>query len=127
MKIFMDCLPCFVRQTLDASRSVTQDVRLRESMVRKVLSRLAETPFSRTPPEMGREIHRIIRELSGSEDPYREVKIRSNLDYIHRFHRQHILRLVRCIHLNISVESEHRQCCSVHNQYHTHMSDLQYT
>jgi len=39
-----------------------------------VLDALKQLDLSSTPPEMGDKIHRLVREVTGSEDPYRAVK-----------------------------------------------------
>jgi len=78
MRTFLDCIPCFVRQALDATRFVTDDVRVHERVLREVLRAASEMDLSVTPPEMGLRIHRAIRELTGVADPYREVKERFN-------------------------------------------------
>ena len=39
---------------------------------------LLDFPLDKTPPEISKDIHRIIREMTESDDPYREVKRRSN-------------------------------------------------
>lgn len=79
MRTYLECIPCFTRQTLEACRTVTNDPALRERILRAVLAKLSEVSFSKTPPHMGREIHAIVRELSGNEDPYSELKSRFNM------------------------------------------------
>ena len=74
MRTFLDCIPCFVRQALDATRFVTDDVRVHERVLREVLRAASEMDLSVTPPEMGLRIHRAIRQLTGVVDPYCEVK-----------------------------------------------------
>lgn len=74
MKIFLDCVPCFVTQALDAGRMVTDDEVLQEKILRAVLMRTRDLSFSESPAYMGGEVHRIVRELSGNDDPYRELK-----------------------------------------------------
>ena len=64
MKTFFDCLPCLVEQTRDACRMATEDVWIHERVLRRVLQRSSEWSFERSPPEMGREIHRIITSLA---------------------------------------------------------------
>ncbi len=78
MRTFLDCIPCFVRQALDATRFVTDDVRVHERVLREVLRAASEMDLSLTPPEMGLRIHRAIRQLTGVVDPYCEVKERFN-------------------------------------------------
>ena len=78
MKTFLDCIPCFTRQALEAARMVSDDENLHEEVLRRVLGMAAGMDMERTPPEMALEIHRLIRSLSGSADPYAEVKLRFN-------------------------------------------------
>jgi len=74
MKTFLDCLPCFLKQTLGACRMVTDDVAIHKRVLKKVIERTNDWSFEQSPPQMGREIHRIIREETGNPDPYREIK-----------------------------------------------------
>lgn len=78
MKTYLDCIPCFLRQTLSAAKMASDDPALHEKLVRQVLQEASTMSFDRSPVEMGMQIHRTLRELSGNPDPYREVKDRSN-------------------------------------------------
>ena len=78
MKIGLKCIPCFVRQAFEAVSLVTNDQKIRERILRQVLFRLANVSFDNTPPYIGRDIHRIVRLLSGDSDPYVEIKKDSN-------------------------------------------------
>ena len=78
MRIFLDCIPCFVRQALDSVRLATDDEQIHEQVVRKVLHIAADLDVSQSPPAIGQQIHRLIRELIGNDDPYRELKRRHN-------------------------------------------------
>jgi len=37
MQIFLDCIPCFVRQALDSARLATDDEKIQKQVVREVL------------------------------------------------------------------------------------------
>jgi hypothetical protein len=67
-----------MRQVLEAARMATSD----EPMQRKVLDRVAQllptVPLDATPVDMGQVIHRLVREITGSPDPYQAVKKKSN-------------------------------------------------
>ncbi|MBN2593353.1 MAG: DUF89 family protein [Sedimentisphaerales bacterium] len=78
MRIFLDCIPCFVRQALDAARLATDDKKIHEQVLRKVLALAKDLDMSQSPPVMGQKIHRLIRELVGTEDPYRDIKKQFN-------------------------------------------------
>ena len=78
MKIGLECIPCFVRQTFEAASFVTDDERQKESILRRVLSAISNESFDKTPPYIGRVIHGIIKDLSGNSDPYLHIKKDSN-------------------------------------------------
>ena len=78
MRTYLECVPCFLRQALDASRMATDDPVVHDRVVREALRLAAEMPFDRSPPWMGQQIHRLLRNATGDSDPYREVKRRSN-------------------------------------------------
>ncbi|MCK4412282.1 MAG: DUF89 family protein [Candidatus Eisenbacteria sp.] len=78
MRTYLDCISCFVRQALDASRMVTTDAAVHERVVRETLRLAVEMRFDRSPPWMAQQIHRLLREATGNPDPYREAKRRSN-------------------------------------------------
>lgn len=74
MKSHLECIPCFVRQTLEAIQRVTEDTKIQESILRFVLNEIRKMNLSTPPPAMGQRIHRWIRERTGIEDPYLETK-----------------------------------------------------
>jgi uncharacterized protein with ATP-grasp and redox domains len=74
MRTYLDCVPCFVRQVLDAVRMTTDDERIHEKVLREALRLASTMDLRQSPPVMGQKIHRFIRELTGVQDPYRQVK-----------------------------------------------------
>lgn len=74
MRTYLDCIPCFIRQGLEAARSVCHDEAVITRALKRVLAETSTFDLSLSPPEMGREIHKIIREETGSSDPYRTIK-----------------------------------------------------
>ena len=78
MKIYLDCIPCFVRQALDSARLATDDEQIHEKVVREVLRLVADLDMSQNPPAIGQKIHRLIRSIVGSDDPYYKVKKQFN-------------------------------------------------
>ncbi len=61
----------------------TDDPAVHERVLRQVLRELAGIDMHRTPPDMARQIHRLIRRETGSDDPYRAVKQRFNRFALH--------------------------------------------
>ena len=78
MRIFLDCIPCFVRQALDAAKLATDDEQIHEQVLREVLRLAVDLDMSQSPPAIGQQIHRLIRKLVGGNDPYRQIKKRFN-------------------------------------------------
>lgn len=78
MKTSLDCVPCFIRQALEAARLVSTHSAVHEGILREVLRWSVEMDFDQPPPVMGQRIHRHLREIVGIEDPYRDVKDRQN-------------------------------------------------
>ena len=78
MRIYLDCIGCFVRQALDAARLATDDEQIHKKVVDQVLRLAADLDMSQSPPVIGQHIHRLIRSLVGSDDPYYRVKKQFN-------------------------------------------------
>lgn len=78
MKTSLDCIPCFVRQIIDATRMVSTDPMAHERMVREVLRWASEMDMNQPPPLLAKRIHRRVREISGVADPFRAAKVRLN-------------------------------------------------
>jgi len=74
MRTYLDCLPCFIRQTLDAARMASLEPLIQESLLREVLLWASRMDFSSPPPAFARRIHRRLRELAGDSDVYAAVK-----------------------------------------------------
>ncbi len=70
----LECVPCLIRQAIDASRFSSSDYEFQERVLRDILKKISESDFSLTPPVIAREIYRRLRELSGVNDPYSSVK-----------------------------------------------------
>ena len=77
MRTFLDCIPCFVRQTVDSVRNISCDEAMSLIVVQKVLKAIASFDLNLSPPEMAQVVHRIIRDETGNPDPYLEIKDQS--------------------------------------------------
>ena len=74
MRIYLDCIPCFVRQVLDSVKMTTDDEQVHEKVLREALRLASKMDLHQSPPAMAQKIHRFIRELTGVQDPYMQVK-----------------------------------------------------
>lgn len=78
MRTYLECLPCLIRQALEGARHATDDPRIHEEILRKVSELVADADLSRPTPEHIGALHRLIRQRTGSHDPYRNAKDRFN-------------------------------------------------
>ena len=78
MKMSLDCVPCFVRQAADAVKMSVLSDEDRKSLMHNVLQWLGDVDLNQTPPAAAQMIHRRLRELLSTDDPYRESKDRQN-------------------------------------------------
>ena len=78
MKTHPDCIPCFVRQTLETIKLTSDDTGLHEKALRETLAILSQMDFNQEPVIMGRKIQHLVQRLSGKPDPYRALKQQFN-------------------------------------------------
>ena len=74
MKAHLACIPCLLRQALDAIKMSSPDVAIRDRAVRQVLNYISNTQWDKTTPELATNVHRIIKKVTGSSDPYSQLK-----------------------------------------------------
>jgi len=77
MKSYLDCIPCFFEQALRAGRIATDDEQALKQLMNELGKRLHQISLDSTPPETGRLIYRMVREITGNPDPFRELKLQS--------------------------------------------------
>ncbi len=80
MKLRLDCVVCIVRQALEAVRLATNDPKVQEEVLRRVIRRLIEMEWVGTPLQLVRaaRVAELIEELTGVDDPYKDLKRTSN-------------------------------------------------
>ncbi|MGD9109581.1 MAG: ARMT1-like domain-containing protein [Phycisphaerales bacterium] len=78
MRTYLDCYPCFIRQSLEAARLVTDEPLVQQEILRRTMQLISKSELTQTPPAMGQQIHRIIRQITKNPDPYEAVKAKSN-------------------------------------------------
>jgi damage-control phosphatase, subfamily I len=75
MKTYFDCIPCFLRQTLDTARFLGLEDEETGALLNQTLALAQQLDWSLPPPVTGREIHRAIRGMTGDADPYLSRKM----------------------------------------------------
>jgi len=67
-------MPCLIRQALDAVRLITKDESIHEQVLREVLRVTSTADLHQSPPVMAQKMHRLIRQLTKIDDPYKRMK-----------------------------------------------------
>lgn len=76
MELYLDCLPCMLKQVLEAARLVTDDEELQETIMCEAFEDYSKNKPHRYAPEVCEDMHTIVKQYTGSADPYAEVKMR---------------------------------------------------
>jgi len=74
MKTYLECIPCFFKQALFAARVATEDDRIIKKVLDRVGMLVKDIPLENTPPETGQIVYDTVREVTGVEDPFLEIK-----------------------------------------------------
>ncbi len=78
MKTTLDCLPCFLKQTLQAARLATNDTILQKEILDQIATLLPRLDFELSPPENSILVYDTIAQISGCNDPFATIKEQSN-------------------------------------------------
>lgn len=79
MKTALDCIPCLIRQAIDTARRLSPDTEIHRKVIRGILQWAGTIDLQQSPPAMAQQMHRHLREATGSADPYGLLKARHNL------------------------------------------------
>lgn len=78
MKVHLECIPCLLRQVLEAAKMSTNDEVTRENSLREVAIYLSNEQWTKILPELGTNVHRIVKRVTGNVDPYKQLKDKYN-------------------------------------------------
>jgi len=78
MKTYLECIPCFFKQALEAARLSGASRKTQKKILDAVALSMPKFPLSSSPPEMARVIHGIVKRITGKKDPYAGIKKKSN-------------------------------------------------
>lgn len=77
MILAYDCIPCVVSHIVHMTQLVTDDEDTRRHIIARALNNLRDIDYTLTPPEHATRLHKVIYEVMGAVDIYREIKDRS--------------------------------------------------
>lgn len=78
MKAHLECIPCLLRQALEATKMSTGDNVVREETLREVIDYLRHEKWDKTVSELATKVHRIVKKSTGDKDPYKQLKEKYN-------------------------------------------------
>ncbi|MCK4420408.1 DUF89 family protein [candidate division WOR-3 bacterium] len=74
MKTYLDCIPCFFKQGLLAARIAKLNKEDQKRVLDEIARIIPEIPLNASPPEIALDVYKAIRESSGLDDPFKEIK-----------------------------------------------------
>ncbi len=74
MKAKLDCIPCLFNQAFRTARAATDDRILIRKILNKVGEKIKDIDLNLTPPEASLPIYKLVEEITGNEDPYKDIK-----------------------------------------------------
>ncbi len=78
MKMDIYCVKCIVSQMVELIKILRLDRDSQENLMREVLRILQSSSYDVTSPELAEKVYDRVRELTGIEDPYAEIKREEN-------------------------------------------------
>ena len=78
MKTHLECIPCFLRQGLDAAKLAGVDKSVQKKIMDDIAQKLPVFDLDVTPPEIARTVYQIVDRYTDGEDVYKKLKVKSN-------------------------------------------------
>lgn len=78
MRVYLDCLPCLLRQALEAARAATEDENIHRRVINSVAGMIPQFSLGLTPPEIAQQSYQLIYRITGNSDPFRQAKVEAN-------------------------------------------------
>ncbi|MBN1526407.1 MAG: DUF89 family protein [Candidatus Omnitrophica bacterium] len=78
MRTYLECIPCFFKQALEAAKLSGADERTRKKILDEIALSIPKFPLASCPPEMARVIYGTVKRMTGKNDPYAKIKEKSN-------------------------------------------------
>ena len=78
MRTYLDCIPCFFKQALEAARFAGASRKTQKKILNEVSKVIPALSFTASPPEMGDVIYGLVGKYTNKKDPFKKVKDKSN-------------------------------------------------
>lgn len=77
MRVQTDCYACILSQSVRLAKLASPNPEEQSRLIRRMLQKVLEADDRATPPEFAGQFNEIVSEVSGIDDPFREVKDQS--------------------------------------------------
>lgn len=74
MKIFLDCLPCMLKQVLEASRMAAANEEIQERIIFDSIKILSDYKQYGCSPDLAATLHQTVKKYTKVSDPYKFIK-----------------------------------------------------
>jgi len=78
VKLYLECIPCYIRQAFEAAQMATDNKKLQEKILRESLIAASKFDTSEIGLLTHAKIHKIIKKIASTEDPYKKGKEKIN-------------------------------------------------
>ena len=78
MKTYLDCIPCFFKQALDAAQLAGANKATQKKILKVLSKEVLKFDLKECPTAMGRILYKLVRQITGRQDPFKEIKQKSN-------------------------------------------------
>jgi len=78
MRTYLDCIPCFFKQALEAGKIAGANKVTQKRILDKLAKDFPKFSLSASPPEIGRDIYAIVKKITQKKDPFAQIKAKSN-------------------------------------------------
>ena len=76
MRLFLDCLPCMLRQVLEAAAMATDEEMIQAQIMDEAMELLSKYRAYSCAPKLCGAMHSVVKRRTGIEDPYTKIKAR---------------------------------------------------
>ena len=80
MKSDLECLVCLLKQALNTAKMATEDKTLHRKVLDRVAEQIQRSDLTQTPATISKPVYEIVADVTGTKDPYRDLKHRTNLE-----------------------------------------------
>jgi len=78
MKTYLDCVPCFFRQAIEAGRMGGLSGKKQKKIIDELCVELPKLKLSVSPPEIARVVNKLLQKHGKKQDFYAKIKEKSN-------------------------------------------------